>query len=275
MREIRAFSDSDSPSESEIAALVNQEDALMPKFRRGIWAVGAGCALLMVAFLVTPSTTSQSDAGTTPTRSQIARSQIAPDTTQVTSPTNVAELLQSRQLAEVVGHVAVSAIETGANFQANNGTNTKLSPAMKLHAQDSAAKQLASTVQQLFSADPHAAAHLRNTHITAEQGNLLLKTAHAMADPRVLDVGLEIGHACHSHSSTALEICAMRHFAEHATKMRTLHEELVPAPLRNLNVNVKSKHMSLLAQHGVLQAAGDVGGWHAQVSVQKSRMLQG
>jgi len=229
--------------------------------------LAAGITLMGVAYLMDPNLISQERRATQPDNA-------VHKTVRYTFPATVSELLYSRALRQVVEGFAVHAVESNLKLSKRSNPSFEFPVTWRQDVRMEARTHYDLTVRKLFDASPNSRAQFQNSHLNPEQAEGVVSALHALSDPRFLDIGEEIGSACTARTMKALEICALEVLAPRATEIRQLREKLLPAALHSQNEVLKEFHLQVLRQGGYFAASTELGGWHAEVAVSPSRMLQ-
>jgi len=189
-------------------------------------------------------------------------------------PATAAELLHSRALKQVAEDFAVNAVE--ANLKLSNVSNPRLElPATwREDVRSQARNHYELSVRKLVDVSPGSLTHMQNRHINPEQADAVVSALHALSDPRLLDVGLQVGSACKTRTLKALEICALELLAPRAAEIRQLREKLLPAALHSQNKRLKALHLNGLRRSGFFAASTKLGSWNAEFAVSPNRLLQ-
>jgi len=235
----------------------------------GAACVVTGIALLCVAHLVYPTPISDERL------QNPAKSGNAPHkTVQSTRPATVSELLYGRELRQVTEDFAVHAVEANLKLSKQSNPSFEFPATWRQDVRMEARRHYDLTVQKLFDTSPNSRANVRSSHLNPEQADAVVSAAHALSDPRFLDIGVQIGSACTTKTLKALEVCALQLLAPRAAEMRQLREKLLPTALYSQNEVVKAFHLNVLHHGGYFAASTEMGSWHAEVAVSPSRMLQ-
>jgi len=246
--------DSESPASSEIS--VGQKCGSC----RGIAQIVVGSATLLAAVFLIPSNPSTAS----PALLQHGN----------TSFQTASELLESQAWNETIAKMAVHAVEASVKLGRIDHASLaqQLPPDWKEKLQQATLSHLGLIVRQLTSAHQHAHMALHKARLTADQADGVLEVLHALMDPRILDVGVEVGRSCTMRTPQELQQCLMQKYGPHADEFRKLREELLPTSLQVLTDTLKVEHLQLLQHHGAFKASGKFGAWRAELSMDDRRL---